>query len=229
MGQRNVLAAYPFHFHLLGDAYSSYIQDCSVYRSFYRGVVLHGTSHSTISNNVAFDVSGNCFYMEDGVEEHNLIHRNLAAYIHVIGKPAAGSGQGGSTHVQSSSLRQPADAAAAGFWITNLRNTITNNAASGGWTGFSIPRLDKPVGLHRSMTGFSPHKRPTKVFSGNTAHSSGYMWQRGACIYVGGKLWHQASDSGRMYYNSGRLERDTRNPKDGSSAWTVFNSTKVAI
>lgn len=149
MGQRNVLGAYPFHFHLLGDAYQSYIQDCAVYRSFYRGFVIHGTSHTTVTDNVAFDVAGSCFYLEDGVEEHNLLDNNLAAYVHVIGQASAGGGQEGSTHYESASLRHPGDAAAAGFWISNALNTITNNAASGGWAGFSMPRLDKPVGLHR--------------------------------------------------------------------------------
>ena len=149
MGQRNVEGAYPFHFHLLGDAFSSYIQDSSVHRSYYRGVVIHGTSHTTVSDNVAFDVAGHCYYLEDGVEENNLIDHNLAAFVHVIGNAAAGPGQDGSTHYQSNSVKNPGDAAAAGFWIPNAMNTISNNAASGGWTGFSMPRLEKPVGMHR--------------------------------------------------------------------------------
>jgi hypothetical protein len=41
MGQTNVLGAYPFHFHLLGNVVNnhSYIKGSSVFNSFYRGVL----------------------------------------------------------------------------------------------------------------------------------------------------------------------------------------------
>lgn len=39
MGQKNVLGSYPFHYHLVGDAKHSYITDCSVYKSFFRGML----------------------------------------------------------------------------------------------------------------------------------------------------------------------------------------------
>jgi len=39
MGQRNVMGAYPFHFHHLGSiSDTSYVRDSAVFRSFYRGV-----------------------------------------------------------------------------------------------------------------------------------------------------------------------------------------------
>jgi hypothetical protein len=40
MGQRNVKGSYPLHFHMLGYASDSYVRDCAVYRSFYRGAAL---------------------------------------------------------------------------------------------------------------------------------------------------------------------------------------------
>jgi hypothetical protein len=43
----------------------------------------------------------------------------------------------------------PTDAAAACFYVPNARNSFLNNAASGGWTGFSFPRLEAPVGMFR--------------------------------------------------------------------------------
>jgi hypothetical protein len=43
----------------------------------------------------------------------------------------------------------PADAAAACFYATNPRNSFRNNAASGGWTGYSFPRLEAPMGMFR--------------------------------------------------------------------------------
>jgi hypothetical protein len=225
LGQRNVLGAYPFHLHQIGNAYTSYVQDCSVYRSYYRCVVLRGTSHATISDNVAFDVAGNCFYLEDGVEEDNVIDHNLAAFVHVIGTPAAGGQRDGTLHKQAYDLIEPADAAAAGFYFPNAYNIITNNAASGGWAGFNFPLLPRP--MNQSTSTFSPLQRPTKLFYGNSAHSSGYMWQRGACIYVGGSLWQEGGDTGRKFYSSGRLSRETRN-SDGSKGWMIYNNTQVS-
>jgi len=57
--------------------------------------VAHATSNLQLTNNVAFHVAGHAFYLEDGVEEACWLQRNLAAYVHVIGTPAAGWGQEG--------------------------------------------------------------------------------------------------------------------------------------
>jgi len=48
--------------------------------------------------------------------------------------------------------------------------------------------LDRPLGENAYRTDFAPHKRPLKLFDSNSAHSSSYQWQRGGCIYVGGKV-----------------------------------------
>ena len=40
------------------------MRDCSVHRSFYRCVSIHGTSYATLSQNVAYDVTGYCYYLE---------------------------------------------------------------------------------------------------------------------------------------------------------------------
>lgn len=41
--------------------------------------------------------------------------------------------------VQTDDRVEPADSAAAGFYITNPNNSFRDNAASGGWSGFSFP------------------------------------------------------------------------------------------
>jgi len=94
-------------------------------------VVVHGTNSTLISTNVAFDITGHCYYLEDGVEEHNRFEYNLAAFVHVIGRPAEGPGQGGEYFYETDELRNPADAAAAGFYITNAMNSFVGNTASG--------------------------------------------------------------------------------------------------
>jgi hypothetical protein len=67
------------------------------------------------------------------------------------GPPAAGGGQTGDLFRETDELRNPADAAAAGFYITNARNWIYGNAASGGWTGFSFPNVPYPLGAFAGL------------------------------------------------------------------------------
>ena len=66
MGQTNQLGRYPLHFHVMGaqGGARSYMRDSSVHRSYYRCVSIHGTSYATISQNVAYDITGYCYYLE---------------------------------------------------------------------------------------------------------------------------------------------------------------------
>ncbi len=217
MGQRNIRGAYPFHFHLLGSSPNSYFMDNVVYNSYYRCFVVHGTSDTQIMRNIAFNVQGNCFYLEDGVETGNAFGYNLGAYIHPIGAPAGGFSQSGETFEESASLSQPADAGAAAFYISNPNNSLIGNAASGGVSGFSFPVLEKPIGVNR-MTPITPSASPFGAFEKNTAHSSGYYsLQTGGCMYFGGSLREERlSDyQFKLIYNSGRSSfpnRDSPSP-----------------
>ena len=56
----------------------------------------------------------------------------------------------------------------------------------------------------------NPSSRTTLQFDGNTAHSSGYFWVFGSCIYVGGELKHDPTNNNLLIYKSGRNARDTR-------------------
>ena len=131
MGQTNVLGRYPMHFHLLGECPECYLRDSSIHRSFFRCISIHGTNATTVTENVAYDVRGYCYYLEDGVEERNTISYNLAAHIHMIGPIPWGSGQTTDTFTESNRLTLPADVTASGFYITNVHNNIIGNAASG--------------------------------------------------------------------------------------------------
>jgi G8 domain len=133
MGQTNVLGRYPMHFHMLEACPTCYFRDSSVHRSYYRCISIHGTHNATISENVAYDVIGFCYYLEDGVEQYNTLSYNLAAHVHTMG-PDVATGCWGQTiepYNQSSSMILPADVTASGFYITNIRNFIVGNAASG--------------------------------------------------------------------------------------------------
>jgi hypothetical protein len=61
--------------------------------SNWRCITVHGTHGVTLQGNVGFNVHGHCYYLEDGVEERNVIDRNLAAYVHPIQTAGSGGGQ----------------------------------------------------------------------------------------------------------------------------------------
>lgn len=101
---------------------------------------------------------------------------------------------------------------------------LLRNAASGGFSGFNFPVLDKPVGMHR-WSNVCPKCRPLQRFDGNTAHSTGYFWAMAGAVYVGGKVWVGDSD-GKLYYSSGRYEHDTRDDS-GKPIYMDFVNSKV--
>ena len=111
MGQTNVLGRYPFHWHVLGnDCEGCFFTANSIHQSFYRCISIHGTHNTTISENVAYDITGYCYYLEDAIEEDNTVSYNLAAHINspsnIIANPPGG--QTIDVIVQSKDLILPA-------------------------------------------------------------------------------------------------------------------------
>lgn len=104
----------------------------------------------------------------------------------------------------------PADVTASGFYITNVRNNIVGNAASGGWAGFAFPTLMRPIGLHKDVIT-NPSSRLALEIRGNTAHSSGWWWSHAGAFYFGGALY---IEDNKLKYHAGREQgaRGQRNP-----------------
>uniref|UniRef100_A0A0G4G4X5 G8 domain-containing protein n=1 Tax=Chromera velia CCMP2878 TaxID=1169474 RepID=A0A0G4G4X5_9ALVE len=212
MGKKNMLGRYPAHFHFAGDRnYDSYFRDMSCYHTYFRCLVVHSTNSTYVEENVAFDVTGHAYYLEAGDEENNIFRWNLGAFVHTVGRPAQGPGQEGEIFTESPYLIQPDDSAASVFYFANPYQIIEGNAASGGWAGYSIPKLNRPV--RAPDNGMEPAKRPFKSFQGNSAHSAGYMWHLAGCMYIGGELYIR--QDGLLEYNSGRGDssRDTKDPQ----------------
>jgi hypothetical protein len=203
MGQTNVMGRYPMHFHLLGRSCPDcYFRDSSVHRSFYRCISIHATDLVQVSENVAYDITGFCYYLEEGVEQENRIEFNLGAHIHLIGpEPPSGYGQYLQTYEKSDTLNLPADVAACAFYITNVHNYIIGNSASGGWAGFAFPLLTTPLGFNRFMK-FRPSNVRELLIDGNTAHSTAWWWKSASAFYFGGSIYY--NDKGVLEYQAGR-------------------------
>lgn len=224
MGQVNQLGRYPFHFHTLGEAPHSYVQECSVTHSNFRAFVLHGTNSSRVERNVAYDVRGMAVYLEDGVEEKNTLAYNLVAHVHPVLAPASAG-----SDVTESYLRiVPHDAAASPFLVSNAFNIFRGNAASGGWSSFALLNFKTPLGLSRGpdFANANPWRRPALEFRGNTAHSSGfYASSVAGCMYQSGWVRHNATNY--VVFSVGPEDRVTLDAATGAPIPMVWRDTKL--
>eukprot|EP00775_Hariotina_reticulata_P007671 gene7671-7873_t len=239
-GSRNIGGRYPLHFHLVGETSNAYLKNNVIYRSNWRCVTIHATNGVHVYGNVGFDVHGHCYYLEDGVEERNILERNLAAYIHAI--QLAGFGE---QSFASADLFDPTDVNAAGFYALNKYNTWLNNAASGGVSGFSFPAAPRPIKESKNTKAadgvfpLNPSTRPFVLFKGNSAHSSGGAFVvledvTTALCATGVAAWRGRTQINNMkaydvnialqllhivYINSGHFKINTTNSALGWSGW----------
>ena len=235
MGQTNVLAKYPFHFHLIGKDSGSLISDCVARDTYFRCYTIHGTSGALVNENIAFNVTGNCIYIEDGVEEDNVFSYNLVSFVKPIGAIALEYGQDFVIELSASGLDSedrvfPADASASCFYVSNAYNEFIGNVASGGWVGYSFPSLPTSVGIYQNERLVQPRSRPVKKFSGNTCHSSSSYGSSMGCIYVGSLLHYQADS--KLHYTFEKVSRSTvLEPGFSSTSQTPefmkFNNTLI--
>jgi cell surface hyaluronidase len=184
MGQKRRLGRYPFHWHMLGDEGSGqYLKNCSIRDSKNRVLSIHGTNHSLVDNNVAYNHVGHGVLLEDGSEQNNTITRNL-----ILGTKMAGllPGQPIGADVKDYALNEavlPTDnshsesqnKSPAAFWITNPNNIIDDNVAAGNnGTGYWFALDERPVGLSYSLyPNLKPRRLALLSFHGNKAHGCG--------------------------------------------------------
>ena len=55
-----------------------YIRGNAVHRSWNRAYTLHAVHNLLVEDNIAFDITGHAFFIEDGFETGNMLKHNLA-------------------------------------------------------------------------------------------------------------------------------------------------------
>lgn len=129
MGQAFIMARYPVHWHLAGNATGQYVRNCSLHNNFQRCVTVHGTSDTLVENNVCHDTFGHALYLEDGIETGNAFHRNLVISARPGGAVCTDFNHGDGP-------RSNTQLGPSGFWITNPDNSFSHNHVVGTGTGY---------------------------------------------------------------------------------------------
>ena len=159
-GQAFRLGRYPIHFHLNGDVTGSYVRGCSIHHTFNRAVTVHAVDNLLVENNVAYNILGHAYFLEDGIEQNNIIQDNLGIF------------------VRASSSLLNVDITPAVFWMVNPNNIVRRNAAAGGTHfGFWYRLPVNPTGPSSTFNVF-PRQLPLGEFTDNSAHSFGWygLW-----------------------------------------------------
>ena len=159
-GQAFRLGRYPIHFHLNGNVTGSYVRGCGIHHTFNRAVTMHAVDHLLVEKNVAFNILGHAYFLEDGIEQFNIIQDNLGVF------------------VRASSSLLNVDITPATFWVVNANNILRRNAAAGGTHfGFWYRLPTNPTGPSFTTT-VCPRRQRVLEFSGNSAHSFGWygLW-----------------------------------------------------
>jgi G8 domain len=165
LGQKGIVGRYPMHWHMVGNASGQYLSNSSIHHAFNRFATIHGTHQVKLERNVGYDTTGHGFYLEDGIEEKNIISGNLGLVVKnsLDGKPTF------------------SDKRASVFWISNPNNFVRSNIAAGSAnTGFWLGFPEHPIGLS-STDAIWPNRTPLAEFSDNSSHSND-----GRGLFVGG-------------------------------------------
>lgn len=159
-GQAFRLGRYPIHFHLNGNVTGSYVRGCGIHHTFNRAVTIHAVDYLLVEKNVAFNIMGHAYFLEDGIEQFNTIQDNLGIF------------------VRASSSLLNVDVTPATFWVVNPNNIVRRNAAAGGTHfGFWYRLPLNPEGPSFTASVL-PRGLPLGEFADNSAHSFGWygLW-----------------------------------------------------
>uniref|UniRef100_G3VTP3 hyaluronoglucosaminidase n=1 Tax=Sarcophilus harrisii TaxID=9305 RepID=G3VTP3_SARHA len=210
MGQQH-LGKYPVHFHRCGDVDDrggyrpqTYLDGVSIHHCFSRCITIHGTDGLLIKDTIGFDTLGHCFFLEDGIEQRNILFHNLG----LVTKPGTllptdrnntmctsirGKVFGNYVPVPATDCM-----AVSTFWIAHPNNHLINNAAAG----------SQDAGIwylfHKEATGESSESHgltkaeltPLGIFYNNRVHSN---FKAGLFIDKGVKTSNASASDPREY------------------------------
>ena len=158
-GQAHRLGRYPLHFHMIGTVRRSYARSNSVHTTYNRAFAIHGVHYLRVQHNVAYNVMGHAYFIEDAIETKNIIEYNLGVL------------------TRRSYALLNTDITPATFWITNPDNLVRHNHAAGSdnygfWYRAETHVTGASAGSVEALKT-CPKGTPLLEFFNNTAHSNG--------------------------------------------------------
>jgi G8 domain/Right handed beta helix region len=175
MGQQGINGRYPIHWHLLsyaadgsslGDAVNHFVRNSTVADSKHRCLVIHGTNGITLQNNICYNIKGHAIFLEDAVEQRNVIEGNLVLRVR---SPEDAL----STTAHEKNAGTNFCGASAAYWLTNPNNTVRNNVAvDAQGNGFWLSYPQKPVKQSKNVP-LRPFNMGHGSFEFNSARSNG--------------------------------------------------------
>ena len=198
MGQENRLGRYPIHWHMAGNVSGQYARGLSVEKSFNRCITIHGSDYAEVSNNLCYDHMGHGIFLEDGVEQFNVIRNNLGL---LTRRPTADK----ALLISDRSNRGNEPLGPSTYWISNPNNTIEGNISAGSdGSGFWIAP-DRNATGESSNVKMVPLNLPLGRFDNNWVHSAA-----GMAMVLGGTPSHRLDSTGnRVKDASGNFVIDT--------------------
>ncbi|KAK3268715.1 hypothetical protein CYMTET_22797 [Cymbomonas tetramitiformis] len=154
--------------HQLQQCPECVLQGNAVEHSQQRAVVVHGTHLATVEHNVAYDVRGASYYIEDGNELYNRFAYNVALCPFALEGPLHGCTIPGTDNGEAdTSLNQ------AGFWSMGHRNDFEGNRAANSFNGLLFHSSFAPNGRGGSRGHVCAPNVPFGRIVGNTNHGHG--------------------------------------------------------
>lgn len=183
MGQKGHAGRYPIHWHVTGDRSGDYARGNSIHHSYHRAVVVHGSSHVLVENNVSYDVWSHAFVpSEDGSETGNRFVGNLAVLTRQLALGDYAFPGSGSSGASSQSEGRP-----GAFWMRSPQHRLIGNHVAGVINGMGF-----------FVDGPGPSDDWAGAFDNNTAHAcsspsgSSLDWYRpltkGFGLFIGNHL-----------------------------------------
>ena len=153
-GQPSIVGRYCIHFHMTGDMSNSYVRGNAVHHSFARVLTIHASYYLLVEYNVGYWVQGHNIFLEDGIEQYNVIQYNLMI-----------------SSLTVFNMLQT-DISVASYWITNPLNTVRYNRAAGSdFYGFWYEIKSHPDGPS-ATSDICPTGLPLGESHDNIAHSN---------------------------------------------------------
>jgi len=167
-GQRGILARYCMHFHEAGKCEGCIAQGNAVENSHQRGIVIHGTHITEVSQNILYDVRGAGIYLEDGNELWNNVNYNAIVCPWSFYGPLQGCTIPGTDNREADTAINQ-----AAIWSLDHTNNFVGNRAANNFNGLFLQPSFQSNGRGFAALQVCTQFTPLGRLIGNTCHGNG--------------------------------------------------------